>query len=553
MSLELCQRTLFDPGDSGEAGFPRVDPPSAAPAPVQRSLDGMGVPLNEATFVVLDLETTGGDVSSCGITEIGAVKVRGGEVLGTFQTMVNPGCGIPPNITVLTGITEMMVMQAPAIDDVLPTFLDFLGGAVIVGHNVRFDLAFIGAAMRRFGGPMLGNQRIDTLSLARRLLVDEVKSFKLGDLASRLRLAHRPCHRALDDAWATVDLLHALIERATAWGVTGLDDLVTLPSVAGHPQWKKLSLTTELPRRPGVYLFRDGGGRVLYVGKATDLRARVRSYFHSERRRKVAQLLRETVGIDHHVCDNTLDAELLELRLIRQHTPRFNRRHARAPRPVWVKLTTAERFPRLAVVRSTSGSGIYLGPLSNRRTADLVIDALQTVVPLRRCTNRIPKSGRPIRSGLCTAAQLGVARCPCTGELSEAVYAPIVAEATQMMTTHPSAALDRLAERMEQLAGDERFEEAAAVRNRAGAFAGAIARQRRVEMVAGLGEVVLQLPSGLVRITSDDLDLEAQHCVGAWLDRWGPTGRLVRGSDALASRLPRLRSFSPARTPLDAS
>ncbi len=230
---------------------------SAGSEPLQRSLEGMGVPLADATFCVLDLETTGGDVGSCGITEIGAVKVRGGEVLGTFQTMVNPGCGIPPKITVLTGITEMMVMKAPTIDTVLPTFLDFIGGSVIVGHNVRFDMSFINAAVRRWGGPMLGNQRIDTLALARRVLADEVPKFSLHTLATRLRLDHQPSHRALEDAWATVDLLHLLIERASGWGVTGLDDLVALPTVAGHPQWKKLALTKSLPRAPGVYFFKD--------------------------------------------------------------------------------------------------------------------------------------------------------------------------------------------------------------------------------------------------------------------------------------------------------
>lgn len=544
VSTRLNTRSLFEVDGASPVESPPVVPPMA---PVQRSLEGMGVPLSDATFVVLDLETTGGDVTTCGITEIGAVKVRGGEVLGTFQTMVHPGCGIPPRITVLTGITEMMVMNAPPIDQVLPTFLDFVGGSVIVGHNVRFDLAFINAAVRRVGGPILGNERIDTLALARRLLVDEVRSFKLQDLAARLRLPHRPCHRALDDAWATVDLLHALIERASAWGVTGLDDLVALPTVAGHPQWKKLALTSQLPRKPGVYLFIGGDEQVLYVGKATDLRSRVRSYFSSERRAKVAQLLRETTRIEHRVCSNTLDAELLELRLIRQHAPRFNRRHTRPPRPVWVKLTTSERFPRLAVVRNDGRSGIHLGPLPNRRTADLVVDALHTAVPLRRCTGRIPASGRPIRSAPCTAAQLGVAHCPCTGELSEAEYAPVVADAIRLMTTHPDTALDRLRERMEQLAADERFEDAAAVRDRASALSGAFARQRRLEMVSGLGEVVLEFASGVVRIDTEDLDLEEQQCVGAWLDRWGAHGRLLRGSDALVSRLPRLPSFAPPR------
>ncbi|MFW2383707.1 MAG: GIY-YIG nuclease family protein, partial [Acidimicrobiales bacterium] len=345
------------------------------------------------------------------------------------------------------------------------------------------------------------------------------------------------------------DLLHFLIERASAWGVTGLDDLIALPTVAGHPQWKKLSLTTHLPRKPGVYFFVDSQDRVLYVGKATDLRARVRSYFSSERRRKIPQLLRETAAIRHQVCDNTLDAELLELRLIQEHTPRFNRRGTRPMKPQYVKLTTAEAFPRLSVVRSVKPPGVYLGPISNRRTADLVVEAIQSVVPLRRCTTKISRSGSPKSNGLCTAAQLGKAVCPCTGELTVDQYAPIVADATQVMTTHPHVALERLRERMEELAAQERFEDAALTRNRAGAFASSIERSRRLEMVQQLGTVSLQFPSGVVRIDSSRLSIEECLLVGGWIDRHAGRAQVLSGSDALASPLPRLDDFTPRKAP----
>ena len=519
---------------------------------LQQSLDGLGIPLAEATFCVLDFETTGGSAESDEITEIGAVKVCGGEVVGTFQTMVNPGRGIPPQITVITGITQMMVVNAPTINQVLPTFLDFIGGSVIVGHNVRFDMSFLNAAIRRWGGPMLGNQRLDTLALARRLLTDEVPRFKLGELATRLRLAHQPCHRALDDAWATVDLLHFLIERASAWGVTGLDDLIALPTVAGHPQWKKLSLTTALPRKPGVYFFTDSQDRVLYVGKATDLRSRVRSYFSSETRRKVPQLLRETAAIKHEVCDNTLDAELLELRLIQEHTPRFNRRGTRPMKPSYVKLTTGEAFPRLSVVRSKKGEGVYLGPISNRRTADLVVEAIQAAVPLRRCTTKIGRNGTAKKAGLCTAAQLGKAACPCTGELPVERYAQTVNEAVRYMTSHPHLVLNRLSERMEQLATEERFEDAAAMRDRASAFANTVERSRRLQMVSNLGAVSLQLPgstAAVIHIDSAALSMEECMLVGGWINRHANRARVIRGSDALSSTLPRLPDFKPRKSP----
>ena len=115
--------------------------------------------------------------------------------------------------------------------------IDFVGDAVIVGHNVGFDVGFLRAALssapnaHRCPAPC-----VDTVALARRLVRDEVPDCKLGTLASRFRLDHRPSHRALDDALATADLLHLLIERAAGLGVLGLDDLVMLSKLAGHPQ-----------------------------------------------------------------------------------------------------------------------------------------------------------------------------------------------------------------------------------------------------------------------------------------------------------------------------
>jgi DNA polymerase-3 subunit epsilon len=523
--------------------------------PVQRSFDDLGVPLAEAVFCVVDLETTGGDPGRCGITEVGALKVRGGEVLGTYQTLVNPGMAIPPSITVLTGLTDAMVAPAPTVQQVLPSLLEFIGGAVIVGHNVRFDLAFLQAALRRWGGPLLGNQHLDTLALARRLLTHEVPDHRLGTLAERLGLAHRPCHRALDDARATCDLLHALIERATAWGVTGLDDLVALPTVAGHPQWRKLRLTAGLPRRPGVYQFLDRHGRVLYVGKASDLRARVRSYFSSETRRRVPQLLGEVDRIEHRECTSSLEAEVLELRLIHQLQPPYNRQGRRPRRPVWVRLTD-EAFPRLSIVRSATGPGLHLGPLPSRREAERVIEAVHSAVPLRRCTRRMGRRG-PAVDAPCGPAQLGVAACPCSGLTDAGSYARIVEVVRRAFTGEAHLLLDPLEQRMRSLAAAERFEEAADTRDRAGALVRALGRDRRVRRLAGLDRLVLELPGGEVLELGPGgalggaapATLDEALCVARWLDRNADRVRLVAAEGDWCSPLPALPSFTPRDPP----
>ncbi|MCB0986772.1 MAG: DEDD exonuclease domain-containing protein [Acidimicrobiales bacterium] len=552
---------------------------------MQRSFDDLGTPLEQVTFCVIDLETTGGSAADGGITEIGAVKVRAGEVLGTLQTFVNPGHPVPRQISMLTGITDSMVATAPSTSAVLPHLLEFVGEAVVVGHNVRYDLGYLNAALEREGRDRLPNRSIDTLALARRLVRDEVRNCSLGTLAGTFRLDHRPSHRALADALATVDLLHLLIERAAAFGVRGLDDLAALPSMGAHPQAAKLRLTDNLPRSPGVYVFRDRRGEALYVGKATNLRSRVRSYFSTDDRRKVGQLLRETERIDHSLCPSPLEAAVLEVRLIHRWQPRFNRQAKDWQRYVYLKLTT-ETFPRLSVVRVAKDDGaLYLGPLPSTRVARLVADAIETAVPLRRCT---AAPHRATRTGPCAPAQLGVAHCPCADDVTPDAYAAVTDLVRRGVTGNPEILLAPLEARMHSLAAMERFEEAADVRDRAAALSRALRRQHRLDVLRRSGRVVLEfdgrsgveLMSGrLVRSwrieaagttavplpidldpaspersgdqtnTTAPLDralADELTCVAAWLDKEYRRIQVVSADGPLTSDAPPIPTFEPA-------
>jgi DNA polymerase-3 subunit epsilon len=190
--------------------------------------------LAHVTFAVIDLETTGCSPSDCEITEVGALKFRGGERIGTFQTLVDPGVTIPERIVGITGIHDGMVRSAPGIASVLPTLLEFVGDSVIVGHNVRFDLGFLHADLTALDYLPMTNGFIDTLALARRLVRDEVPNCRLDTLARHLRTTEAPCHRAFADAAATGDVFHALLERAAGFGVFELDDLVAF-AITGTP------------------------------------------------------------------------------------------------------------------------------------------------------------------------------------------------------------------------------------------------------------------------------------------------------------------------------
>jgi DNA polymerase-3 subunit epsilon len=347
----------------------------ARPRPVD-----LATPLHEVTFVALDLETTGAAPGYDQITEIGAVKYRGGECLGTFETLVNPGVPIPPFITVLTGITEAMVLPAPPIDEVLPPLLEFIGDAVLVGHNFRFDTSFIDAALLRRGGERLEHVRVDTLPLSRRLLHDDVSDHRLATIAHHLDVPTEPCHRAFDDAAATAEVLHALLERAGTLGVLGLDDLLAVPRLRVHPSSNTLRLTARTPRTPGVYRLLGRRGEVLFVGRATNLRARIRAHFHTSPAQVVPLMVRLTQTIDWTECADDLEAAVRHSRLVREHRPRFNAEHAAWRSRAYVKVDTRSR---VTVARSTKDTkATYLGPFRDAATARSVQSAVTRAISL---------------------------------------------------------------------------------------------------------------------------------------------------------------------------
>ncbi len=471
----------------------------------QRSFSDLGAPLYEVPFCVLDLETTGAAPSTCEITEIGAVRYVGGEPDGTFQTLVNPGVPIPPMITVLTGITQLMVVKAPEVGEALPAFLEFIGDAVIVGHNVRFDMSFLNAAAVRLGYGRLPNHTVDTLGLARRLVRSEVRSLKLSSLAAHLRSPVTPNHRALEDARATAHVFWSLLERAGALGVSHLEDLLRLPTARGAPHYEKIDLTESLPRSPGVYLFKDRDGTVIYVGKAKNLRSRVRSYFYGDDRRSIEQMLRDLETIEHRVCSTEVEAEITELRLIHANRPRYNRRSKPPKSPHWIKLT-GERFPRLSMVRSFRDDGCtYLGPFRSRRHASTVVTAIWDAVPIRRC---LTKGGK--RSAACNFAQLGVAVCPCDGEISEVDYDRIVETLRNGIEADHSLLLEPLEAKMRDHARGRRFEEAAALRDRHRALSTALERRRVWQALQRCGSLWAVDPHG------DNVALDSGRLASTW-------------------------------------
>jgi DNA polymerase III subunit epsilon len=451
------------------------------------------VSLRETTFVVVDLETTGGRASGDdhdAITEIGAVKVRGGAVLGELATLVDPGRSIPPQIVALTGITSAMVCNAPTIESVLPSFLEFSRGAVLVAHNAGFDIGFLRAAAERCQIVWPRPPVLCTVRLARRVLArDEAPSVRLAALARLFGAATTPTHRALDDARATVDVLHGLIERVGNQGVHTYADLRSyLPNVT-PAQRRKRHLADALPHRPGVYLFRGPSAEVLYVGTAVDLHRRVGQYFNgADRRTRIKEMASLATAVDHVECAHDLEAGVRELRLLAAHAPPYNRR-SKFPHRWWWVVLTDEAFPRFSCVR-TPKRDTAIGPFRARADAVETAALLARFTGVRTCTTRLG------RSALHVCPERELSPCPAPHSITATQYASGPARAVHLIEGNDNRAITAVVAQIVELAERNRYETAARLRDHAAAAIDVLWRGQRLRALAAVTELVAARPDG---------------------------------------------------------
>jgi DNA polymerase III subunit epsilon len=369
-----------------------------------------GTQIEDAEFVVFDLETTGLSARDCRICEIGAVRVRALELVDTFETLVDPGVRLPSFVSTLTGIRNEDLRGAPRPEIAVRRFLEFAGDAPLVAHNARFDLAFLERQVERLTGRRVATPVVDTVWLARKLLHGRSERFSLAQLAHFFGASTSPCHRALPDALATAEILVALLGLAQERGARTVSEVVELAAPRARRLHSKRALVAGAPTVPGVYLFRDRNGTVLYVGKARDLRARLRSYFAGNRQRPAVEAaLGALERVEWRELGSELEAALEELRLIRELRPPANARVARPERYAYL----ARRRDRWTVVAEPGP----FGPVRSKYRARLAVRGLDG----------------------------------CDGE-------------------HPRDALPALRGKLRRLARDLRFEDAARARDRLGAL-----------------------------------------------------------------------------------
>lgn len=421
-------------------------------------------PLDEAHFVVVDLETAGGSAAPGAIIEIGAYRMRGRRILDSFQNLVRPRMRIPRFVAGLTSITNEMVADAAPIEEVLPAFRDFLGDAVMVAHNAQFDRSFLDLEFRRVFGIGLLNPVLCTLRMARRFL-PSLKRRRLDLLAEHFGLSTEGRHRGLGDARMAAELLSIFLEMAAGMGLNRLDRLIDhhYRGMAGRRIERHVppERIMAMPRAPGVYLMRNERGDLLYIGKATRLRERVASYFNGGANldAKTADLVSHVWSIETRPTRSALEAALLEARLIREAKPPYNRMLKSAAPAYFIKIDQSDPFPRIQVGTKLSNKAgmLQIGPFIGRRNLDASAGALSRMLGLRTCGGRLDPDEN---FSPCVYGQMGHCAAPCNETITREEYARQAAKAIAFLRGRGGALMGDLAKARDAAAGSMRFEEA---------------------------------------------------------------------------------------------
>jgi DNA polymerase-3 subunit epsilon len=435
-------------------------------------------PLLSTEFVALDTETNGLSGDACELTEIGAVLVGGGELHDTFASLVHTNMPLGRGIQRFTGITQQMIDSAPEPEAVLPSLELMLRGRVLVAHNAAFDRRVLRQAFTRVGLDWPRPPAICTAALARSLLPLQ-RERRLAALADALGIEVQLAHRALADAETCGRIFCALFPRLCANAVTVADALAllaprrrraTAPRRRRGREWAMTHRPpTELewgglPTDPGVYIFRDGEGRPLYVGKSVSIRSRARAHFAPSTQR--AAWTSHATIVDYQATCSELGALITENRLIKQLRPPGNvRLNVAEDRLCYIRCRLDIAYPVLEVARApAAGRAVNIGPLKGRRWAQELVEQLESLFTLRHCGRSLARREHPSAYG-----QMGRCMSPCLGDLDPNAYRRMLDRALQLFLGDTDARATLLAhveEQMRSAAADLRYERAAALRRR---------------------------------------------------------------------------------------
>ncbi len=467
----------------------------------------LAAPVATAEFLVVDTETNGLAGDACEMTEVGAVLVGGGELHDRWSSLCRTSAPLQRGIQRFTGITQTMVDSAPSLEDVLPALAELLQGRVLVAHNAPFDRRVLRQAFHRIGLEWPNPPVICTAAVARKLLPLQRKR-GLGALADALAIEVELAHRALADAETCARVLCALFPRLCANSVTVADALALLaparprrprgsaevgplgrlssPGGRGAAQRRRHGIPAadaapefgELPSDPGVYLFRDGAGKILYVGKSVSIRSRARAHFAPSS--PPAAWTGQAQVVDYRTTGSELGALILESRLIAELKPPGNKRLTRRDdRLVYIRCRLDIEYPILDVAPDpAAGHAVSIGPVHGRRLALELVEQLDSLFGLRHCGRRLPRREYPSAYG-----QMGKCLSPCLGDLDPNLYRRRLDEVLRLFAGERRAGarpgqplLDHLDAELRRASAERRYERAQALHRRAGRLGAILGR-----------------------------------------------------------------------------
>ncbi|MDQ3657065.1 MAG: exonuclease domain-containing protein, partial [Chloroflexota bacterium] len=451
-------------------------------------------------FIAIDVETTGLRPVNQRMIEIALHRYRAGKVAEKFETLLNPGREIPFFISTLTSIRNEDVEFAPVFADVAQTVIDFIGDALLIGHNVRFDISFVNAELKRAGHEPLVNERLDTLTLAVRYL-NNLKKPSLDRVAAKLGLQPRDIHRAGRDAQLTAEAALRLVDIAARTGVTSIDDLKAKTATGRHRPRDDVgrarslmdrSWLANIPRRPGVYLMRSAQDEVIYVGKAKNLRERLASYYSQPLgyTRKMDGLIESMARVETEVVGTELQALVLESQLIHRYQPRYNTAMRSFEHYPYIRVDIGNPWPRVSLAKQRKNDGArYYGPYRSSRGARRTVEVINNAVPLRTCT----RSFKTARSYGNPCLRLDLKQClgPCVGQTVRDEYQGRVAEVLDFLDGHDDGLRARLWTDLERAAERLDFEKADKLRKDLRAALSLIEEQDRLRMAEQSHNVLL--------------------------------------------------------------
>jgi DNA polymerase-3 subunit epsilon len=497
-------------------------------------------PIATAEFMVIDTETNGLAGDRCEMTEVGAVLVGGGELHDRWSSLCRTSAPLKRGIQRLTGISQAMVDSAPSLEDVLPALRGRLENRIMVAHNAPFDRRVLRQAFDRVGLDWPDPPVICTAALARAMLPLQPKR-GLGVLADALGIEVTLAHRALADAETCARVLCALFPRLCAHAATVAEAQALLrprrPTRRKPPRPPTVSRGSEppavdfatLPTDPGVYIFRDDRGRVLYVGKSVSIRSRARAHFAPSS--PPAAWTRHATVVDYRTTESELGALVLENRLIKELKPPGNKRLTRSDdRLVYIRCRLDIPFPILEVSPDpAAGHAVTVGPVRGRRLALELVEQLDSLFGLRHCGRRLPRRDHPSAYG-----QMGRCLSPCLGDLDPNLYRRRLDEVLGLFVTAGGAEplLSHVHGRMRAAAAAQRYEAAASLRRRA---------KRLGTILARLGGV-LEATHARPRLILAPHPSEPERAEGFWLAGgrlvdWGPAASV--NADDVAQRTAR--------------